>query len=81
MATKREGLPLARADVAGIQRLHSCGLLRGSLRPAEEIYMPRALVRDKGTHRMRSLVPVTASRFPKHSTSNLARHPQPQPAP
>ena len=31
-----------------IQRLHSCGLLRGSFRPKEQICMLRTLVRDKG---------------------------------
>jgi len=36
-------------DCEWIQRLHSCGLLRGSLRPAEEICMLRTLVRDKAT--------------------------------
>src|SRR5262249_21226769 len=30
-----------------IQRLHSCGLLRGSFRPQEEVCMLRTLVRDK----------------------------------
>ena len=34
-------------DCEWIQRLHSCGLLRGSFRPAEEICMLRTLVRDK----------------------------------
>ena len=36
-------------DCEWIQRLHSCGLLRGSFRPAETICMLRTLVRDKGT--------------------------------
>ena len=36
-------------DCEWIQRLHSCGLLRGSFRPAEEICMLRTLVRDKAT--------------------------------
>jgi transposase len=35
-------------DCEWIQRLHSCGLLRGSFRPPEEICMLRTLVRDKG---------------------------------
>lgn len=35
-------------DSEWIQRLHSCGLLRGSFRPAEGICMLRTLVRDKG---------------------------------
>lgn len=34
-------------DCEWIQRLHSCGLLRGSFRPAEQICMLRTLVRDK----------------------------------
>jgi transposase len=34
-------------DCEWIQRLHSCGLLRGSFRPKEEICMLRTLVRDK----------------------------------
>ena len=34
-------------DCEWIQRLHSCGLLRGSFRPAEEICMLRTLARDK----------------------------------
>jgi transposase len=34
-------------DCQWIQRLHSCGLLRGSFRPAEAICMLRTLVRDK----------------------------------
>ncbi len=36
-------------DCEWIQRLHSCGLLRGSFRPPEEVCMLRTLVRDKGT--------------------------------
>ncbi len=36
-------------DCEWIQRLHSCGLLRGSFRPSEEICMLRTLVRDKAT--------------------------------
>lgn len=36
-------------DCEWLQRLHSCGLLRGSFRPQEEICMLRTLVRDKGT--------------------------------
>ena len=35
-------------DCEWIQRLHSCGLPRGSFRPPEEICMLRTLVRDKG---------------------------------
>jgi len=35
------------ADCEWIQRLHSCGLLRGCFRPAEAICMLRTLVRDK----------------------------------
>ena len=38
-----------RLDCKWIQRLHSCGLLRGSFRPQEQINMLRTLVRDKGT--------------------------------
>ena len=38
-----------RLDCKWIQRLHSCGLLRGSFRPKEQITMLRTLVRDKGT--------------------------------
>jgi transposase len=34
-------------DCQWIHRLHSCGLLRGSFRPAEAICMLRTLVRDK----------------------------------
>src|SRR5438128_6700165 len=36
-------------DCEWIQRWHSCGLLRGSFRPSEEICMLRTLVRDKAT--------------------------------
>lgn len=36
-------------DCEWIQRLHSCGLLRGSFRPTEGICMLRTLVRDKAT--------------------------------
>jgi transposase len=36
-----------RIDCKWIQRLHSCGLLRGSFRPAEQICILRTLVRDK----------------------------------
>lgn len=36
-----------RIDCRWIQRLHSCGLLRGSFRPDEQICMLRTLVRDK----------------------------------
>lgn len=35
-------------DCQWIQRLHSCGLLRGSFRPPAEVCMLRTLVRDKG---------------------------------
>jgi len=38
-----------RLDCKWIQRLHSCGLLRGSFRPKEHIAMLRTLVRDKGS--------------------------------
>jgi transposase len=38
-----------RIDCKWIQRLHSCGLLRGSFRPAELVCMLRTLVRDKAT--------------------------------
>lgn len=34
-------------DCEWIQRLHSCGLLRGSYRPREEVCLLRTLVRDK----------------------------------
>ena len=34
-------------DSEWIQRLHSCGLLRGSYRPREEVCMLRTLIRDK----------------------------------
>ena len=36
-----------RIDCKWIQRLHSCGLLRGSFRPAEQVCMLRTLVREK----------------------------------
>jgi len=36
-------------DCEWIQRLHSCGLLRGSFRPPDMICMLRTLVRDKAT--------------------------------
>jgi transposase len=36
-------------DSEWLQRLHSCGLLQGSFRPAAEICMLRTLVRDKAT--------------------------------
>jgi transposase len=36
-------------DCEWIQRLHSCGLLRGSFRPEESVCMLRTLVRDKAT--------------------------------
>ena len=36
-----------RIDCQWIQRLHSCGLLQGSFRPAEQVTMLRTLVRDK----------------------------------
>jgi transposase len=35
-------------DCEWIQRLHSCGLLKGSFRPKEAVCMLRTLVRDKG---------------------------------
>jgi hypothetical protein len=38
-----------RRDCEWIQRLHSCGLLRGAFRPIEQVCMLRTLVRDKGT--------------------------------
>ena len=34
-------------DCEGIERLHSCGLLRGSFRPEAAICMLRRLLRDK----------------------------------
>ena len=37
-----------RVDCKWIQRLHGCGLLMGSFRPAEQVCMLRTLVRDKG---------------------------------
>ena len=37
-----------RHDCMWIQRLHSCGLLRGAFRPAEQTCLLRTLVRDKG---------------------------------
>jgi transposase len=37
-----------RRDCEWIQRLHSCGLLRGAFRPPEQICILRTLVRDKG---------------------------------
>lgn len=37
------------SDCEWLQRLHSCGLLRGSFRPSEGICMLRTLVRDKAT--------------------------------
>ena len=37
-----------RTDCEWIQRLHSCGLLKGSFRPREDVCMLRTLVRDKG---------------------------------
>ena len=38
-----------RRDCGWIQRLHSCGLLRGAYRPVEQVCMLRTLVRDRGT--------------------------------
>jgi transposase len=35
------------SDCEWIQRLHSCGLLRGSFRPPEQVCLLRTLVRDK----------------------------------
>jgi len=35
-------------DCEWIQRLHSCGLLKGSFRPGEEVCKVRTLMRDKG---------------------------------
>lgn len=36
-----------RIDCQWIQRLHSCGLIKGSFRPVEQVSMLRTLVRDK----------------------------------
>src|ERR1039457_69570 len=36
-----------RVDCRWLQRLHSCGLLLGSVRPDEQVCMLRILVRDK----------------------------------
>ena len=36
-------------DCQWLQRLHSCGLLRGSFRPEQEICMLRTLLRDRAT--------------------------------
>lgn len=38
-----------RRDCEWLQRLHSCGLLRGAFRPDEPVCRLRTLVRDKGT--------------------------------
>src|SRR5207245_6829223 len=38
-----------RVDCRWTQRLHSCGLLKGSFRPNEPVCLLRTLVRDKGT--------------------------------
>jgi transposase len=38
-----------RHDCEWIQRLYSCGLLRGAFRPLEQVCLLRTLVRDKGT--------------------------------
>ncbi|MBI3493675.1 MAG: IS110 family transposase [Acidobacteria bacterium] len=38
-----------RRDCEWMQRLHSCGLLRGAFRPTEAVCLLRTLVRDKGT--------------------------------
>lgn len=38
-----------RTDCEWIQRLHSCGLVKGCFRPPEQVCMLRTLVRDKGT--------------------------------
>jgi transposase len=38
-----------RRDCEWIQRLHSCGLLRGAFRPVEQVCLLRTLVRDKAT--------------------------------
>lgn len=38
-----------RNDCEWIQRLHSCGLLRGAFRPGEQVCVLRTLVRDKAT--------------------------------
>jgi transposase len=37
-----------RRDCEWLQRLHSCGLVRGAFRPPEQICLLRTLVRDKG---------------------------------
>lgn len=38
-----------RRDCEWLQRLHSCGLLRGAFRPPEAVCLLRTLVRDKAT--------------------------------
>lgn len=38
-----------RIDCQWIQRLHSCGLLKGSFRPDEPVTIVRTLIRDKAT--------------------------------
>jgi transposase len=38
-----------RRDCEWIQRLHSCGLLRGAFRPGPQVCMLRTLVRDRAT--------------------------------
>jgi transposase len=38
-----------RRDCEWLQRLHSCGLLRGAFRPSESVCLLRTLVRDRGT--------------------------------
>ena len=36
------------SDCEWLQRLHSCGLVKGSFRPPEQVCMLRTLIRDKG---------------------------------
>lgn len=38
-----------RRDCEWLQRLHSCGLLRGAFRPADEVCVLRTVVRDRST--------------------------------
>lgn len=38
-----------RRDCEWVQRLHSCGLLRGAFRPSEQVCLLRTLVRDRST--------------------------------
>jgi hypothetical protein len=60
-------------DCEWIQRLHSCGLLRGSFRPEEAVCMLRTLVRDKANLVAESGVSCKVTQFVRAANTHRLR--------